>query len=65
MVVVVVRTVALDVHERFAEVAMHEGGALRRLGRLPGPGPAGRQSGEKAARHGHAQAARPCRVLTR
>jgi transposase len=32
--VVVVRTVALDVHKRFAEVAVHEGGALRRLGRI-------------------------------
>jgi hypothetical protein len=33
-VVVVVRTVALDVHTRFAEVAIHENGALRRLGRI-------------------------------
>jgi transposase len=33
-VVVVVRTVALDVHKRFAEVAVHEDGALRRLGRI-------------------------------
>jgi transposase len=32
--VVVVRTVALDVHKRFAEVAIHENGALRRLGRI-------------------------------
>jgi transposase len=28
------RTVALDVHKRFAEVAVHEDGALRRLGRI-------------------------------
>jgi transposase len=34
VVVVVVRTVALDVHKRFAEVAVCEGGALRRLGRI-------------------------------
>lgn len=27
-------TVALDVHKRFAEVAVHEGGGLRRLGRI-------------------------------
>src|SRR3954449_1217881 len=33
-VVVVVRTVALDVHKRFAEVAVHENGGLRRLGRI-------------------------------
>src|SRR3954447_26035544 len=33
-VVVVVRTVALDVHKRFAEVAVHEDGGLRRLGRI-------------------------------
>src|SRR5919199_802855 len=31
---VVVRTVALDVHKRFAEVAVHEDGAVRRLGRI-------------------------------
>ena len=29
-----VRTVALDVHKRFAEVAVHEDGRLRRLGRI-------------------------------
>src|SRR4051794_23225939 len=29
-----VRTVALDVHKRFAEVAVHEDGAVRRLGRI-------------------------------
>jgi hypothetical protein len=29
-----VRTVALDVHKRFAEVAVHEDGGLRRLGRI-------------------------------
>ena len=34
VVVVVVRTVALDVHKRFAEVAVIENGALRRLGRI-------------------------------
>ena len=28
------RTVALDVHRRFAEVAVHEDGGLRRLGRI-------------------------------
>jgi hypothetical protein len=28
------RTVALDVHKRFAEVAVHENGGLRRLGRI-------------------------------
>jgi transposase len=28
------RTVALDVHKRFAEVAVHEDGVLRRLGRI-------------------------------
>jgi transposase len=28
------RTVALDVHKRFAEVAVHEDGGLRRLGRI-------------------------------
>ena len=28
------RTVALEVHRRFAEVAVHEGGGLRRLGRI-------------------------------
>lgn len=28
------RTVALDVHKRFAEIAVHEDGALRRLGRI-------------------------------
>jgi transposase len=28
------RTVALDVHKRFAEVAVHEDGAVRRLGRI-------------------------------
>jgi transposase len=28
------RTVALDVHKRFAEVAVHEAGAVRRLGRF-------------------------------
>ncbi|MCA1679777.1 MAG: transposase, partial [Actinobacteria bacterium] len=28
------RTVALDVHKRFAEVAVHEDGSLRRLGRI-------------------------------
>jgi transposase len=28
------RTVALDVHKRFAEVAVHEDGALQRLGRI-------------------------------
>jgi hypothetical protein len=33
-VVVVVRTVALDVHKRFAEVAVIEDGGLRRLGRI-------------------------------
>jgi transposase len=33
-VVVVVRTVPLDVHRRFAEVAVHEDGGLRRLGRI-------------------------------
>jgi hypothetical protein len=27
------KTVALDVHKRFAEIAVHESGALRRLGR--------------------------------
>jgi transposase len=30
----VMRTIALDVHRRFAEVAVHEEGALRRLGRI-------------------------------
>jgi transposase len=34
VVVVVVRTVALDVHKRFAEVAVHEDDGLRRLGRI-------------------------------
>jgi transposase len=34
VVMVVVRTVALDVHKRFAEVAVHEDGGLRRLGRI-------------------------------
>ena len=29
-----IRTVALDVHKRFAEVAVHEDGGLRRLGRI-------------------------------
>jgi transposase len=29
-----VRTVALDVHKRFAEVAVHEDGEVRRLGRI-------------------------------
>ena len=29
-----VRTVALDVHKRFAEVAVHEDGVVRRLGRV-------------------------------
>ena len=29
-----VRTVALDVHKRFAEIAVHEAGAVRRLGRI-------------------------------
>lgn len=29
-----VRTVALDVHKRFAEIAVHEDGELRRLGRI-------------------------------
>jgi transposase len=33
-VVAVMRTVALDVHKRFAEVAVHEDGELRRLGRI-------------------------------
>ncbi len=28
------QTVALDVHKRFAEVAVHEDGALRRLGHV-------------------------------
>ena len=28
------RTVAVDVHKRFAEVAVHEDGGLRRLGRI-------------------------------
>jgi transposase len=28
------RTVALDVHKRFAEIAVHENGGLRRLGRI-------------------------------
>ena len=28
------RTVALDVHQRFCEVAVHEGGEVRRLGRV-------------------------------
>ena len=28
------RTVALDVHKRFAEVAVHEDGGVRRLGRI-------------------------------
>ena len=28
------RTVALDVHKRFAEVAVHEDGDVRRLGRI-------------------------------
>ena len=28
------RTVALDVHKRFAEIAVHEDGGLRRLGRI-------------------------------
>ncbi|MCA1678625.1 MAG: IS110 family transposase, partial [Actinobacteria bacterium] len=32
--VAVMRTVALDVHKRFAEVAVHEDGAVRRLGRF-------------------------------
>jgi transposase len=32
--VVAVRTVALDVHKRFAEVAVHEDGDVRRLGRI-------------------------------
>lgn len=31
---VVMRTVALDVHKRFAEIAVHEDGSLRRLGRI-------------------------------
>jgi hypothetical protein len=31
---VAVRTVALDVHKRFTEVAVEEDGALRRLGRI-------------------------------
>jgi transposase len=30
----VVRTVALDVHKRFSEIAVHENGGLRRLGRI-------------------------------
>lgn len=29
-----VRTIALDVHKRFAEVAVHENGGVRRLGRI-------------------------------
>ena len=28
------RTVALDVHKRFAEIAVHQDGGLRRLGRI-------------------------------
>jgi hypothetical protein len=32
--VLVMRTVALDVHKRFAEVAVHEDGGLSRLGRI-------------------------------
>jgi transposase len=28
------RTLGLDVHKRFAEVAVHEGGEVRRLGRI-------------------------------
>jgi transposase len=28
------RTVALDVHKRFAEIAVHEDGGLRGLGRI-------------------------------
>jgi transposase len=32
--VAVMRTVALDVHKRFAEVAVHEDGGVRRLGRI-------------------------------
>ncbi len=28
------RTLALDVHKRFAEVAVHEDGAVRRVGRI-------------------------------
>jgi hypothetical protein len=32
--VTVMRTVALDVHKRFAEIAVHEDGGVRRLGRI-------------------------------
>ena len=28
------RTVALDVHKRFAQIAVHQDGGLRRLGRI-------------------------------
>ena len=35
------RTVALDVHKRFAEVAVHEDGEVRRVGRIETSGLAG------------------------
>ena len=47
------RTIALDLHKRFAEVAVHEGGEPRRLGRIGTTGRELRAFAESLGKHDH------------